>query len=188
MTQAIHTIQLPRFSPLSPRSARLGSAAMTPEEEEKQGGHRPPPPCRMLRRLPLLILPFSLLLNLLLLFPPRLTRITPPGSEPHRLQLLTWTYDAASEAEAVAAVNCSGHGRAFLDGVIAGDDGRPSCECNACYRGRDCSLLLPDCAANADRYGPGRSRSRRDTIFGLNFSLLCLFCDIPGTHHLPINI
>lgn len=155
----IRLIRLPRFSCAPFPLSRLGSAAMTPEEEEeeKQGCHRPPPPCDLLRRLPLLILPFSLILNLLLLFPSRLTRTTPPpGSEPHQLQLLTWTYDAAAEAEAVAAVNCSGHGRAFLDGVTAGDDGRPSCECNACYRGRDCSLLLPDCAADADRYGPGR--------------------------------
>ncbi|KAG6508474.1 tryptophan aminotransferase-related protein 4-like [Zingiber officinale] len=122
---------------------------MTPE----QACHQPPSLCSLLRRLPLLILPFSLLLNLLLLFPPPVTRNTPPGIEPDRLQLLTWTHDAAAEAEAVAAVNCSGHGRAFLDGLIA-SDGRPSCECNTCYRGRDCSLLLPDCAADADSGDP----------------------------------
>ncbi|XP_042395276.1 tryptophan aminotransferase-related protein 3-like [Zingiber officinale] len=122
---------------------------MTPE----QACHQPPSLCSLLRRLPLLILPFSLLLNLLLLFPPPVTRNTPPGIEPHRLQLLTWTHDAAAEAEAVAAVNCSGHGRAFLDGLIA-SDGRSSCECNTCYRGRDCSLLLPNCAADADSGDP----------------------------------
>ncbi|XP_074592557.1 alliin lyase-like [Curcuma longa] len=125
---------------------------MTPEDEEK-GCHQPPTPCSLLHRLPLLILPFSLLLNLLLLFPPAPVTRTPPEGEPQRLQVLTWTRHAAAEAEAVAAVNCSGHGRAFLDSVTDGD-GRPSCECNACYSGRDCSLLLPNCAADADSGDP----------------------------------
>ncbi|XP_051123500.1 tryptophan aminotransferase-related protein 4-like [Andrographis paniculata] len=46
-----------------------------------------------------------------------------------------WSRRAAEEAEAVAAFNCSGHGRAYLDG-----DG-PVCECNQCYEGPHCSFL-----------------------------------------------
>ncbi|KAK4382639.1 Alliin lyase 1 [Sesamum angolense] len=59
-----------------------------------------------------------------------------------------WAQEAAAEAEAVALISCSEHGRAYLDGVVV--DGKPVCECNTCYRGHDCSLLNPDCAANAD--------------------------------------
>ncbi|KAJ8485164.1 hypothetical protein OPV22_017649 [Ensete ventricosum] len=66
---------------------------------------------------------------------------------------LGWTGSAATEAEAVAAVNCSGHGRAFLDGVLAGD-GLPVCECNKCYYGSDCSRLLHDCPADVDSGDP----------------------------------
>ncbi|CAA6660860.1 unnamed protein product [Spirodela intermedia] len=50
---------------------------------------------------------------------------------------LTWTRRAAAEAEAVAAISCSGHGMAFVDGVR--ENGRPVCECNNCYSGPDCS-------------------------------------------------
>ncbi|CAO2178482.1 unnamed protein product, partial [Urochloa humidicola] len=57
------------------------------------------------------------------------------------------------EAEAVAATDCSGHGRVFLDGV-AGEDGRPTCECNACFGGPDCSLRTPNCTADADSGNP----------------------------------
>jgi hypothetical protein len=64
---------------------------------------------------------------------------------------LTWSLQAAREAEAVAAVECSGHGQVFLDGV-AGEDGRPGCECNSCFAGPDCSLRTPNCTADADRY------------------------------------
>ncbi|RWR77534.1 tryptophan aminotransferase-related protein 4-like protein [Cinnamomum micranthum f. kanehirae] len=62
---------------------------------------------------------------------------------------LTWTRTAALEAEAVASLSCSGHGRAFLDG-IGSSQGKPTCECYACYGGSDCSQLLPDCLLDAD--------------------------------------
>ncbi|OAY84878.1 Tryptophan aminotransferase-related protein 4 [Ananas comosus] len=76
--------------------------------------------------------------------PPRRPR--PPGGG------LTWTRRAAEEAEAVAAVSCSGHGRAYIDGVSA--RGHPVCECNTCYAGADCSLLKSNCAADADSGDP----------------------------------
>eukprot|EP00268_Persea_americana_P062495 TRINITY_DN8016_c0_g1_i3.p1 TRINITY_DN8016_c0_g1~~TRINITY_DN8016_c0_g1_i3.p1 ORF type:complete len:465 (-),score=70.10 TRINITY_DN8016_c0_g1_i3:201-1595(-) len=66
---------------------------------------------------------------------------------------LTWTRQAALEAEAVASLSCSGHGRAFLDG-IGSSHGEPDCECYACYAGSDCSELLPDCPADADSGDP----------------------------------
>ncbi|KAK1440395.1 hypothetical protein QVD17_06220 [Tagetes erecta] len=65
---------------------------------------------------------------------------------------LTWSLKAAQEAEAVAAITCSGHGLAFLDGLVS--DGRPVCECYSCYSGPDCSQLSPGCAANADGGDP----------------------------------
>ncbi|KAL6615939.1 hypothetical protein ACP70R_038209 [Stipagrostis hirtigluma subsp. patula] len=66
---------------------------------------------------------------------------------------LSWALQAAREAEAVAAAECSGHGQVFLDGV-AGEDGRPGCECNSCFAGPDCSLRTPNCTANADSGDP----------------------------------
>uniref|UniRef100_A0A251TBI4 Putative pyridoxal phosphate-dependent transferase n=1 Tax=Helianthus annuus TaxID=4232 RepID=A0A251TBI4_HELAN len=65
---------------------------------------------------------------------------------------LTWSEKAAAEAEAVAAISCSGHGRAFLDGSIS--DGQPVCECYGCYSGTDCSELSPGCAADANSGDP----------------------------------
>ncbi|KAL0352256.1 UNVERIFIED_CONTAM: Tryptophan aminotransferase-related protein 4 [Sesamum calycinum] len=65
---------------------------------------------------------------------------------------LSWSARAAAEAEAVASISCSGHGRAFLDGMI--EYGKPVCECNACYGGPDCSQLLPNCVADADSGDP----------------------------------
>ncbi|XP_076943996.1 tryptophan aminotransferase-related protein 3-like [Bidens hawaiensis] len=65
---------------------------------------------------------------------------------------LTWSEKAAAEAEAVAAINCSGHGRAFLDGLVW--DGQPVCECYACYGGTDCSEMTPGCAADDDSGDP----------------------------------
>ncbi|KAL0408391.1 UNVERIFIED_CONTAM: Tryptophan aminotransferase-related protein 4 [Sesamum radiatum] len=65
---------------------------------------------------------------------------------------LSWSAGAAAEAEAVASISCSGHGRAFLDGLI--ENGKPVCECNACYGGPDCSQLLPNCVADADSGDP----------------------------------
>ncbi|KAL6840564.1 hypothetical protein ACP4OV_030374 [Aristida adscensionis] len=66
---------------------------------------------------------------------------------------LSWALQAAREAEAVAATACSDHGRVFLDGV-AGEDGRPGCECNQCFGGPDCSLRTPNCTADADSGDP----------------------------------
>ncbi|XP_030544150.1 tryptophan aminotransferase-related protein 3-like [Rhodamnia argentea] len=65
---------------------------------------------------------------------------------------LSWSGRAAAEAESAAAEECSGHGRAYLDGMVV--DGRPVCECNTCYGGPDCSLFLPSCSANADGGDP----------------------------------
>ncbi|KAJ0684238.1 putative alliinase, EGF-like domain, pyridoxal phosphate-dependent transferase, major [Helianthus annuus] len=65
---------------------------------------------------------------------------------------LTWSEKAAAEAEAIAAISCSGHGRAFLDGSIS--DGQPVCECYGCYSGTDCSELSPGCAADANSGDP----------------------------------
>ena len=61
-----------------------------------------------------------------------------------------WSTRAAEEAEAVAAVPCSGHGRAYLDGLVLNGH-HPTCECNPCYGGSDCSKLLSECDANSDR-------------------------------------
>ncbi|TVU35302.1 hypothetical protein EJB05_17186, partial [Eragrostis curvula] len=61
---------------------------------------------------------------------------------------LTSSLQAAREAEAVAATGSSGQGHVFLDGV-AGEDGRPACKCNTCFGGANCSLLTPNCTADA---------------------------------------
>lgn len=66
---------------------------------------------------------------------------------------LSWSEKAAAEAEAVAAISCSGHGRAYVDGSI-NSEGRPVCECYACYTGIDCSQLSPTCAADANSGDP----------------------------------
>ncbi|OMO73505.1 EGF-like, alliinase [Corchorus capsularis] len=66
---------------------------------------------------------------------------------------LSWSSQAAIEAETVAAISCSGHGRAFLDGLVL-DGKQPICECNSCYQGSDCSNFIPGCAANVDGYVP----------------------------------
>lgn len=64
---------------------------------------------------------------------------------------LSWSSKAAREAEAVAAISCSGHGRAYLDSQVFYGN-QPVCECNSCFSGPDCSLFLPGCAADAERY------------------------------------
>ena len=61
---------------------------------------------------------------------------------------LSWSRKAAEEGEAAAAVVCSGHGRAYLDGLVV--DGSPVCECNSCFEGPDCPQFSPDCIANVD--------------------------------------
>ena len=65
---------------------------------------------------------------------------------------LSWSRRAAEEAETVAAISCSGHGRAFLDGQILDGEQLPVCECNSCYGGPDCSQFHPSCSTNADGY------------------------------------
>ncbi|XP_020535517.1 tryptophan aminotransferase-related protein 4 isoform X2 [Jatropha curcas] len=67
---------------------------------------------------------------------------------------LTWTKRAATEAEAVAAISCSGHGRAYLDGLILDGKQEPICECSDCYGGPDCSQLFPNCTVNANSGDP----------------------------------
>ncbi|KAK2979908.1 hypothetical protein RJ640_020150 [Escallonia rubra] len=67
-------------------------------------------------------------------------------------QQLSWSQRAAAEAEAVASVSCSGHGRAYLDGSLL--DGKPVCECNTCFGGPDCSEFSPECPADADSGDP----------------------------------
>ncbi|KAF5725657.1 hypothetical protein HS088_TW23G00384 [Tripterygium wilfordii] len=66
---------------------------------------------------------------------------------------LSWTKRAATEAEAVAAIYCSGHGRAYMDGLVL-DGNLPVCECNSCYGGPDCSQFNPTCIADADGGDP----------------------------------
>ncbi|KAG5525340.1 hypothetical protein RHGRI_031871 [Rhododendron griersonianum] len=64
----------------------------------------------------------------------------------------SWSMRAAMEAEAVASELCSGHGRAYLDGLLV--DGKPVCECNTCFGGPDCSQFSPDCPADVDSGNP----------------------------------
>lgn len=98
-----------------------------------------------------LVLCLSLLLNIFLLcqhflLPP--SRLDSTGSE------LSWTQDAAEEAETVAAISCSGHGHVYVDGVL--DNGWPTCECHTCYTGADCSVLLSNCSADVNGLVIGR--------------------------------
>ncbi|KAJ3684795.1 hypothetical protein LUZ61_013959 [Rhynchospora tenuis] len=99
----------------------------------------------------LVLFSLSLLLNIFFfcqhffshpLFPPIGSTVSDPS----------WTRRAAEEAEAVAAISCSGHGRAYVDGVL--DNGRPMCECNTCYTGTDCSVLLSNCSADVESGDP----------------------------------
>ncbi|CAO2183063.1 unnamed protein product [Urochloa humidicola] len=102
----------------------------------------------------------SLLLNALFLahhfiLSPRALRLLGRYDDDGSSCGLSWSLRAAREAEAVAAVDCSGHGHAFLDGVAAaGEGGRPACECNACFTGPDCSLRAPNCISNASSGNP----------------------------------
>ncbi|CAO2179414.1 unnamed protein product [Urochloa humidicola] len=117
--------------------------------EPAVGGERQPLP----RQRRACLLASSLLLNAVFLahhlfWPSSLATTSSCG--------LSWELQAARDAEAVAAIDCSGHGQAFLDGAAGEDDGRrrPRCECNACFAGTDCSLRTPGCAANADSGNP----------------------------------
>ncbi|TVU00761.1 hypothetical protein EJB05_02098, partial [Eragrostis curvula] len=98
----------------------------------------------------LVLLYSSLLLNALLLahhFVPS-SRHLGDVDDGGRHQL-SWSLQAAVEAEAAAATDCSRHGRVYLDGV-PGEDGRPACECNRCFVGPDCSRRTPNCTADAE--------------------------------------
>ncbi|KAF7820321.1 tryptophan aminotransferase-related protein 4-like [Senna tora] len=66
----------------------------------------------------------------------------------------SWSRGAAKEAEKVAAIECSGHGRAYLDGLILNGHNQPLCECNTCYGGPNCSLFLSNCSADAESGDP----------------------------------
>ncbi|KAL5560252.1 hypothetical protein UlMin_036463 [Ulmus minor] len=69
-------------------------------------------------------------------------------------KVLSWSRRAAEEAEKVAAISCSGHGRAYLDGVVL-NQSQPVCECNTCYGGPDCSEInQTDCVADAEGGNP----------------------------------
>ncbi|CAO2178483.1 unnamed protein product [Urochloa humidicola] len=104
----------------------------------------------------LVLLCLSLLLNALFLarhfLSPSLLLVGNDGGSSGSCGL-SWALQAAREAEAVAATDCSGHGQVFVDGV-AGEDGRPGCECNTCFDGPDCSLRTPNCTADADSGNP----------------------------------
>ncbi|PSS19521.1 Tryptophan aminotransferase-related protein [Actinidia chinensis var. chinensis] len=93
-----------------------------------------------------LCLVFSLVLNFYFC-----TKLYFSGCNVNNYQL-SWSQRAAEEAEAVAAVECSGHGRAYLDGLFV--NGKAVCECNSCFGGPDCSQFFPDCVADADSGDP----------------------------------
>lgn len=79
------------------------------------------------------------------------------GASNNNLQALTWTKQAAEEAEAAAAYHCSGHGYVFVDtvNIAADDEGKTfNCECNDCYTGPDCSQIVADCVVNSDSGDP----------------------------------
>ncbi|KAM0903695.1 hypothetical protein ACQ4PT_018472 [Festuca glaucescens] len=99
----------------------------------------------------------SLLLNALLVAHHILSALPAPsellGAASNGGCSLSWSLQAARDAESVAATGCSGHGRVFLDGIV-GEDGRPGCECNTCFQGPDCSVRTPDCTVDADSGDP----------------------------------
>ncbi|KAF4365906.1 hypothetical protein G4B88_008379 [Cannabis sativa] len=76
-------------------------------------------------------------------------------------EVVSWSKRAAIEGERVAAMSCSGHGRAYLDSYSLlsldeedDDDNEEMsvvCECNTCYTGSQCHTFIPSCPANAQR-------------------------------------
>ncbi|WVZ69061.1 hypothetical protein U9M48_017911 [Paspalum notatum var. saurae] len=96
----------------------------------------------------------SLFLNVVLLLAHHHSSFAPSRLRDGGSCGLSWALQAATAAEAVAAVDCSGHGQVFLDGVAAGENGRPGCECNRCFGGPDCSLRTPNCTADATSGNP----------------------------------
>ncbi|PON52680.1 Trytophan aminotransferase [Parasponia andersonii] len=104
-------------------------------------------------KLLLVILVCSVSLNLVFVF--KIVNVLGGGDHHYSLEL-SWTKRDAAEAEYVAAISCSGHGSAYMDGLILDQDGNkePVCECNACYGGPRCSQFLPSCAADANGGDP----------------------------------
>ena len=94
----------------------------------------------------IMVLVISLLVNVFFML-----RVYYGSDDDHEWEL-RWSRRAAEEAESVAAISCSGHGRAYLDGILLDGNIQPVCECNTCYGGHDCSEFLPACAADADRF------------------------------------
>lgn len=85
----------------------------------------------------------SLILNLLL--------VSERMKDWELVSVISWSRRAAEEGEEAAAVECSGHGRAYLDGLLDAD-GIPQCECNSCFLGPDCSQFSShNCVADVDR-------------------------------------
>lgn len=60
--------------------------------------------------------------------------------------------DAIQAAELAASNLCSGNGDVFGDTIAVKDDGTPACECHVCFTGADCSVSVPDCIADMDRF------------------------------------
>lgn len=87
----------------------------------------------------------SLLLNLAIWLPRPSERAS---SSPN------WSADAVQAAELAASHLCSGHGSVFVDSVDVSSDGSPLCECHDCFSGPDCSVAVPGCVADADRFPP----------------------------------
>ncbi|KAK8489862.1 hypothetical protein V6N13_141712 [Hibiscus sabdariffa] len=84
-----------------------------------------------------------------------------------------WTLSRvwSSKAAAVAEISYSGHGMAYLDGLI-GDGSEPVCECNTCYTGSDCSHFIPHYTVNADGYHPATHDMINNSMLSVMFSLL----------------
>ncbi|XP_062099652.1 tryptophan aminotransferase-related protein 4-like [Humulus lupulus] len=102
----------------------------------------------------LLLLVCSLALNVLFI----LKRVRVFDDESSSSDELSWSRRPAREAERVAAISCSGHGRAFIDSSLVVDEEEeeegPVCECNSCYAGSHCQNFLPSCPVNAKSGDP----------------------------------
>lgn len=95
-------------------------------------------------RKPSVILLLSLLLNAIFLI------VTLSVSYGYFDKKPQWA-DAIQAAEKAAANLCSGHGDVFVDTMGVNADGSLACECNDCFTGADCSVVVANCASNADR-------------------------------------
>ncbi|XP_062097717.1 tryptophan aminotransferase-related protein 4-like [Humulus lupulus] len=105
------------------------------------------------KNLPILfLLVCSLTLNVLFMF--KRVRVV-FDDEKSSGDELSWSRRAAREAERVAAISCSGHGRAYIDSsLVVEEEEGPVCECNSCYWGFHCENFLPSCPANAQSGDP----------------------------------